>query len=195
MKEMKRKAAYNSGFAKLARSAEKKVRRHEERESPREKPAVQNVRMSIRSGRTGKVALRLAAFGIPGMTDPFDAEIWFGERVVVIGPNGTGKTHLLRLLAGEEVPHTGEWRLGPRVRPALFTQLHDRPDLSSAAIVEILQERAMNMSEAIGTLKRYELQNVARNPFALLSGGQQARFQLLLMETESPTMLLLESPY
>lgn len=52
----------------------------------------------------------------------------------------------------------------------------------------------MNMSEAMSTLKRYELDHVARNPFHLLSGGQQARFQLLLMEIESPTMLLLDEP-
>jgi len=43
-------------------------------------------------------------------------------------------------------------------------------------------------------LKRYELERVARNPFTLLSGGQQARFQLLLMEIDSPTMLLLDEP-
>jgi len=194
MKEMKRKAAYNSGFAKLARSAEKKVQWHEERDSPREKAAVQDVRMNIRGGRTGKVALRLRGFGMPGMIDPFDSEVWFGDRVGVIGPNGTGKTHFLRLLAGEEVVHTGEWRLGSRVRPALFAQLHDRPDLAGTPIVEVLFKSGMNMSEAMSTLKRYELERVGRNPFGLLSGGQQARFQLLLMEVESPTMLLLDEP-
>ena len=43
-------------------------------------------------------------------------------------------------------------------------------------------------------LKRYELQEVANNPFRLLSGGQQARFQILAMELASPTMLLLDEP-
>jgi ATPase subunit of ABC transporter with duplicated ATPase domains len=43
-------------------------------------------------------------------------------------------------------------------------------------------------------LKRYELQAEAMSPFSLLSGGQQARFQILLMELESPTMLLLDEP-
>ncbi len=43
-------------------------------------------------------------------------------------------------------------------------------------------------------LKRYELHDSWASPFSLLSGGQQARFQILLMELESPTMLLLDEP-
>ena len=194
MKEMKRKAAYNSKFASKARSAEKKVEWHEERDSPPEKAAQQHVKMSIDGGRTGKMALRLRGFSLPGLIQPVDTEVLFGERVGVIGPNGTGKTHLLRLLAGEDVAHEGEWRLGARVRPGLFAQLHHRPELMGVPVVEVLQRTGMGMSEAMGTLKRYELERVSRNPFELLSGGQQARLQLLLMEVESPTMLLLDEP-
>ena len=50
------------------------------------------------------------------------------------------------------------------------------------------------MTEAMAALRRYELDRAAANPFELLSGGQQARFQLLLMEIDSPTMLLLDEP-
>jgi ATPase subunit of ABC transporter with duplicated ATPase domains len=194
LKEMKRKAAHNADFASLARSAEKKLARFEERETPTERPKAQDVRIGISGGRTGKMALRLTGLSIPGLLDPFDAEVWFGERVGVIGPNGTGKTHFLRLLAGEHVVHEGEWKLGARVEPALFRQLHDRGDLRGTPIVEVLQRRGMSMSEAMGMLSRYELPHVGRNPFDLLSGGQQARFQLLLMEVECPTMLLLDEP-
>jgi ATPase subunit of ABC transporter with duplicated ATPase domains len=194
LREMKRKAAYNADFAALARSAEKKLARFEERETPTERPKEQDVRIAIAGGRTGKMALRLTGFGVPGLLDPFDAEISFGERIGVIGPNGTGKTHLLRLLAGEDVRHEGEWRLGARVEPGLFRQLHDRADLQGVPIVEVLGKRGMSMSEAMAMLNRYELSRAGRNPFELLSGGQQARFQLLLMEVECPTMLLLDEP-
>ena len=84
--------------------------------------------------------------------------------------------------------------MGARVRPSLFSQLHHRPELAGVPIVEVLQRSGMGMSEAMSTLKRYELDRVARNPFELLSGGQQARLQLLLMEVQSPTMLLLDEP-
>ncbi len=194
MKDMKRRAAYNDGMASRAKAAETRLRRFEERETPPPRPEVQNVRMRIDGGRTGKVALRLRGLSIAGIVRPFDTEIWFGERIGVIGPNGTGKTHFMRLLAGEDVAHEGGWKLGARVEPALFAQLHERPDVAHLPIVDVLRKRGMTMTESMAALRRYEIDRAARNPFELLSGGQQARFQLLLMEVDSPTMLLLDEP-
>jgi len=194
LKEMKRKAAYNSDFASKANDAEKKLQRLEERETPPEKVAVQNVRMAIDGGRTGRVAFRARGLSIAGIVRPFDAEFRFGERWGVIGPNGTGKTHFLRLLAGGAVAHDGEWKLGARVEPALFAQLHERPDVGEQAILDVVLKKGFERSRAFSTLRRYELDQVSGNPFGLLSGGQQARFQILLMEIDSPTMLLLDEP-
>jgi len=194
VKEMRRKSAYNDNWASKARSAQHRLDRFEEREKPPDKADVQNVRMRIEGGRTGKVALRVTGLSIAGIVGPFDAEVWFGERIGVIGPNGTGKTHFMRLLAGEEIAHEGGWKLGARVEPALFAQLHERADVADLPIVEVLRKRGMTMTESMAALRRYEIDQVGRNPFELLSGGQQARFQLLLMEVDSPTMLLLDEP-
>jgi len=194
MKEMKRKAAYNDGMASRAKAAETRLKRFEVEKAPPTKPESQDVRMRIAGGRTGKIAFRGEGLAIAGIVRAFDTEIWFGERVGVIGPNGSGKSHFLRLLSGEELAHEGAWKLGARVEPALFSQLHERPDLADIEIVEVLRKRGLTMSEAMGRLTRYELDRAARNPFGLLSGGQQARFQILLMEIESPTMLLLDEP-
>jgi ATPase subunit of ABC transporter with duplicated ATPase domains len=194
MKEMKRKAAYNDGFASRARAAESRLKRFEVTNAPPDRPETQDVRMRIAGGRTGKVALRIEGLSLTGIVRPFDAEVWFGERVGVIGPNGSGKTHLLRLLAGDDVPHQGSWKLGARVEPGLFHQLHDRPDLADAAIADVLMRRGLDRSAAMSRLKRYELERAAPVPFGLLSGGQQARFQILLIEIDSPTMLLLDEP-
>jgi ATPase subunit of ABC transporter with duplicated ATPase domains len=194
VKEMKRKAAYNDGWASKARSAEHRLERFEEREQPPEKAATQHVRMAIDGGRTGKVAFRARGLEIAGIVRPFDAEFRFGERWGVIGPNGTGKTHFLRLLDGDDVAHEGEWKLGARVEPALFAQLHERPDVGDQPILDVVLKKGFERSRAFSTLRRYELDHVAGNPFGLLSGGQQARFQILLMEIDSPTMLLLDEP-
>jgi ATPase subunit of ABC transporter with duplicated ATPase domains len=193
VKEMKRKAAYNDGWASKARSAEHRLERFE-REEPPEKAAVQDVRMRLVGGRTGKVAFHARGLLIADLAGPIDVEVRFGERVGVIGPNGTGKTHFLRLLGGEQVAHTGEWMLGARVDPGSFSQLHDRPDIGDRPILEVLLKRGIERSRAHASLRRYELDRVGSSPFSLLSGGQQARFQILLMEIEAPTMLLLDEP-
>jgi ATPase subunit of ABC transporter with duplicated ATPase domains len=194
VKEMKRKAAYNDGWASKARSAEHRLERFVEREQPPEQAAVQHVRMAIDGGRTGKVAFRASGLAISDIVAPFDAEFRFGERWGVIGPNGTGKTHFLRLLAGEPVAHAGDWMLGARVHPALFAQLHERADIGDRPILDVVLRKGFERSRAHSTLRRYELDHVAGNPFERLSGGQQARFQILLMEIDSPTMLLLDEP-
>ena len=93
------------------------------------------------------------------------------------------------------MPHEGQWRLGARVVPGFFAQTHARPDLAGRAPVEILMtEHALLINEAMSALARYELQSCARQPFGTLSGGQQARLQILLLELAGSTLLLLDEP-
>ena len=133
---------------------------------------------------------------------PFSAEIWYGDRIGVLGSNGSGKSHFLRLLAqlaeGEgngAVAFSGVARLGARVVPGLFAQTHARPDLSGRSPAEIVMtEHARLRGEAMAALARYELQVCADQPFGQLSGGQQARLQILLLELAGATLLLLDEP-
>nr|MDQ3957868.1 ATP-binding cassette domain-containing protein [Actinomycetota bacterium] len=125
---------------------------------------------------------------------PFDTEIHFGERVGVVGRNGTGKSHFLRLLAGEDIAHEGSWILGARVDPGFFSQTHDHPEWSRKTLLDIVMDAGLDRSGAMSALKRYELHADAQQTFALLSGGQQARLQILRLEIASPTMLLLDEP-
>jgi ATPase subunit of ABC transporter with duplicated ATPase domains len=79
--------------------------------------------------------------------------------------------------------------------PGLFVQTHARPDLADRWPEEILMtEHALLRSEAMAALARYEIQFSARQPFRTLSGGQQARLQILLLELAGSTLLLLDEP-
>ncbi|MEA2435178.1 MAG: hypothetical protein QOG54_2635 [Actinomycetota bacterium] len=194
MLELKRRAALNSKNAARARAAETKLKRYEVDHAPREKTREQSINMKLRGGRTGKIAFRAKGLAIPGIFDAFEAEFYYGERVGVVGPNGSGKTHFLKLLSGADVAHTGEWKLGARVAPSLFSQTHERSELVGRSALEIMMAEGFDRGRAMSGLKRYELTPSADTPFEALSGGQQARLQILLMEHSSPTMLLLDEP-
>ena len=194
VKEYKRKSAYNSDWASKAESMEKRLRKYETENEPPPRPVEQNVRVRVPGGRTGKIAFRAKRLALPGLVSPFDTEIHFGERVGVLGRNGTGKSHFLRLLAGEDVEHEGEWMLGARVDPGYFSQVHDHPEWKGSAILEVVMSTGLQRTAAMSALKRYELSGDAQQTFDTLSGGQQARLQILRLEIASPTMLLLDEP-
>ena len=191
----RQKAAYNDSLASQLQAAVTRLERFEAAGPPELPPRDQNVRMRLRGGRTGKRAVVCEALALAGLTDPFGTEIWFGDRVAVLGSNGSGKSTFIRLLAGQDVPHAGTARLGARVVPGLFAQTHIRPDLAGRTPAEIVMtEHARLLNEAYAALARYELQACAQVPFELLSGGQQARLQILLLELSGCTLLLLDEP-
>jgi len=192
---LKQKASYNDGMASRYQAALTRLRKFEEAGPPEESPREQNVRMRLKGGRTGKRAVICENLELTGLMQPFDLEVWYGERVAVLGSNGSGKSHFLRLLDGEPVAHTGLCRLGARVMPGIFAQTHARPELAGRTPLEILMtEHALLINEAMSALARYELQSCARQRFASLSGGQQARLQILLLELAGSTLLLLDEP-
>ncbi|HEV7875762.1 MAG TPA: ATP-binding cassette domain-containing protein [Nocardioides sp.] len=216
----KQKAAYNDGLASRYQAAQTRLRKFEEAGPPTEQPREQQVTMRLKGGRTGKRAVICEDLELTGLMRPFDLEVWYGERVAVLGSNGSGKSHFLRLLAAggsdpdvehrpvgdvpvKPVDHTGRARLGARVRPGWFLQTHEHPELVGRTLVEILHRGdgsvtggrgGMGREQASRVLDRYELSASAEQPFESLSGGQQARFQILLLELSGATLLLLDEP-
>jgi energy-dependent translational throttle protein EttA len=212
----KQKAAYNSDMASRYQSAQTRLRKFEEAGPPPLPPKEQSLRMDLRGGRTAKRAVICTSLEMEDLTFPFDLEIWYGDRVAVLGANGTGKSHFLRLLAAggsspdvenqpvdgaplAHVKHNGVARLGARVRPGHFSQTHDRPELLERTLVEILwrgdEHRAgRDRAGAMKALNRYELAGQGDQKFGTLSGGQQARFLVLLLELSGATLLLLDEP-
>ncbi|MEU4158788.1 ATP-binding cassette domain-containing protein [Actinoplanes sp. NPDC026670] len=213
---LKNKAAYNDGLASRYQAAQTRLRKFEEAGPPPLPPKDQAVKMNLRGGRTGKRAVICEQLELENLTFPFDLEIWYGDRVAVLGANGTGKSHFLRLLAAggtdpdqehkpvdgaplAHVSHDGKARLGARVRPGHFSQTHDRPELVEKTLVEILwrgdeHRSGQDRAGAMKHLNRYELAAQGDQRFGTLSGGQQARFLVLLLELSGATVLLLDEP-
>ncbi len=212
----KQKAAYNDGMASRYQAAVTRLRMFDEKGPPENQPREQNVTMRLRGGRTGKRAVVCERLGLTGLMRPFDLEVWYGERVAVLGSNGSGKSHFLRLLAAggsdpdvehrpvgdlpvKPVDHTGRAKLGARVRPGWFVQTHEHPELLGRTLLEILHRgddhrAGMPREQAARALDRYELAHASEQKFESLSGGQQARLQILLLELSGATLLLLDEP-
>ena len=210
------KAEYNDGLAAQYKAAQTRLRKFVEAGPPQAIPREQQVTMRLTGGRTGKRAVVCEGLELTGLMQPFDLEVWYGERVAVLGSNGSGKSHFLRLLARggsdpdvehrpiedrpiEPVRHTGKAKLGARVRPGWFVQTHAHPELLGRTLLEILHRGdehrpGMAREAASRVLDRYELAHAAEQRFDTLSGGQQARFQILMLELSGATLLLLDEP-
>jgi ATPase subunit of ABC transporter with duplicated ATPase domains len=96
--DLRQKAAANDGMASRYRAAVTRLGKFEEAGPPEVAPRDQNINMRLRGGRTGRRAIMCEDLELTGLMRPFDAEIWYGERVAVLGSNGSGKSHFLRLL-------------------------------------------------------------------------------------------------
>ncbi|MFI9239671.1 ABC-F family ATP-binding cassette domain-containing protein [Streptomyces sp. NPDC053079] len=192
---LRQAAAVSHEMASRYAAAQTRLKKFEEAGPPPEPPREQDIRMRLRGGRTGVRALTCEGLELTGLMKPFDLEVFYGERVAVLGSNGSGKSHFLRLLAGEDISHSGAWKLGARVVPGHFAQTHAHPELLGRTLVDILwTEHAKDRGGAMSVLRRYELERQGDQPFEKLSGGQQARFQILLLELAGTTALLLDEP-
>jgi ATPase subunit of ABC transporter with duplicated ATPase domains len=195
-----RQAAMNSdAMAARYKAAQTRLRKFEEAGAPPLPPQERAVRPRLRGGRTGLRAITCTGLELTGLMKPFDLEVFFADRVCVLGSNGSGKSHFLRLLAGEDVAHDGGWRLGARVVPGLFAQTHQHPEWVGRTLTDILwlgdgDRSGMDQGTASAKLSRYGLAAAREQRFETLSGGQQARFQILLLELSGATLLLLDEP-
>ncbi|MFC9158832.1 ABC-F family ATP-binding cassette domain-containing protein [Streptomyces bauhiniae] len=188
-------ASVSHEMASRYAAAQTRLRKFEEAGPPPEPPKEQDIRMRLRGGRTGVRAITCEALELTGLMKPFDLEVFYGERIAVLGSNGSGKSHFLRLLAGVDIAHTGLFKLGARVVPGHFAQTHAHPELVGRTLLDILwSEHSQARGPAMSILRRYGLDRQAEQNFERLSGGQQARLQILLLELAGTTALLLDEP-
>jgi len=194
-------AAISPDMANKYHAMQTRLRKFEEAGAPEAPPVEQDVKVGLRGGRTGLRALTFEQVAIKNgsgdfLTQPFDFEVFFGDRIAVLGKNGTGKSHFFRMISGDaSLEYTGNFKIGARVEIGYFAQTHSHPEFEGKSLLEILWETySLQLGPAKSVLRKYEIDKQAEQKFTSLSGGQQARFQILLLELSGSTLLLLDEP-
>jgi len=175
----------------------------EERRARREQ--VGTVRMeSQRAVPSGRLVAEVrgveAGYGDRPVIRDFSTTILRGDRVGIIGPNGSGKTTVLRVLLGELAPRIGTVRLGTRLTVAYSDQLREGLD-EERTVAENVGDGSDTVSvngrarHVIGYLQDVLFTpDRARSPVRVLSGGERNRLQLAKLFTKPFNLLVLDEP-
>ena len=187
-------ASISPDMASRYRAMCTRLEKFEEAGPPPEIPRDQPIKMRLKGGRTGVRAITVEQLELTGLMQPFSVEVFYGERVGVLGCQRRRQV-ALPAAAGRRrgAPHGRlEARCPGRARPLRADA--PPPDLERMTPVDVLMREALERGQAMGALTRYGLGGQALQPFETLSGGQQARLQILLLELGGATMLLLDEP-
>lgn len=118
-----------------------------------------------------------------------------GESAALIGPNGTGKTTLLKMIIGEKEPAQGHITLGSRVHIGYFAQEHTELHSHLTVLEELMADYTMNEEQARSLLGRFLFRgDDVFTSVDSLSGGEQARLALLKLLLSGPNFLILDEP-
>jgi len=201
-KMMKQRASISPDMAKRADAAQSRWERYRDAGPPLAPPPAREITTRFVGSRSGRVALKATNFEVPDLFLPFDLTIWNEDRVLLLGENGVGKSTMLRMLrdtslsVGEGLEAT--LRFGPTAKVGYFSQ-DNRVSFSDllaedAPLLDVVGQRFGNEPAARKALGRYGLSNHVRHTMRELSGGQKARVQMIMLETEQPNVLLLDEP-
>jgi len=119
-----------------------------------------------------------------------------GERIALIGDNGTGKSTMLKIFMGEELPDGGRVRFGPTVRTAYLPQIihFDHPERCLVDTM-LYAKRGMSTQTARDRLAAFNFRGEdVFKPVSVLSGGEQSRLRLCMLMDEQINLLILDEP-
>jgi ATP-binding cassette subfamily F protein uup len=150
----------------------------------------------------------MKAFGAKPIVTDFSLRVLRGDRVAFVGPNGVGKTTLLRMLTGEVAPDAGTVKLGTNLEIAVFDQSRAQLDLDASLWDNMTNDPQMRVSgqsdqvmvrgvprHVVGYLKDFLFdENQMRAPVRSLSGGEKARLLLARLMARESNLLILDEP-
>ena len=122
-------------------------------------------------------------------------QLRFGDRVGLIGPNGVGKSLLIRMILGQLKPDSGNIYIGPSIQPGYYAQEFDTLDPQKSLLETICKAGNFSQERGVAFLKNYRFDYAQRDTqVGALSGGERARLQIALITLSDANFLLLDEP-
>ncbi len=118
-----------------------------------------------------------------------------GDRILIVGRNGAGKSSLLRCLAGVQTPQAGEIRFGAHVRVGYFAQEHEQLDFTKTVFDHLKDTTVPTDAQRRSLLGAFGLKGSAAHQLpGTLSGGERAKLALAILAASDANLLLLDEP-
>ena len=188
-----RRNKVRASTAKRAHSRQTMLDRMERLEKP---PSTATA--AIRLGEAAESANRvliMEGVNFKNIIKDFDAEIFKGEKVGLIGRNGVGKSTLLKIIVGELKADSGEIKIGNRVKVGYLSQGHEELNDNRTPLEELNYEFGLTEGQARSELARLNLfAQVVKKPIKDLSGGEKTRVALTKLILTGANFLILDEP-
>ncbi len=187
----------NDKIFKRAQSMEKRIERMRTTDRPTRERKME-VRFGEREFRGDEVLTIKGlskSFGQRALFSGVDLEVVGGERIALLGDNGTGKSTLIKILMAEEGPDEGKIRMGPTVKIGYLPQIihFDHPERS--LLDTMLYELDCTAQTARNRLASFKFRGEdVFKPVSALSGGEQSRLRLCMLMDEKINLLILDEP-
>lgn len=193
-----------SGVQARGTKSKSRIERFEELKKSKLNLNSDKLELQTLSSRLGKKIIELRniskSYEDKKLISDFEYTVLRNDRIGIVGPNGYGKSTLLKMIMGTVLPDEGTIEIGDTVKIGYFSQENEEMDLS-LRVIEYIQSVAYQITTAEGTLSASQmLERFLFPPFThstalgRLSGGERKRLALLRVLMEAPNVLLFDEP-